>query len=199
MKRAIFESAFLCPRSKQKGNKNPICQVLTSNKNDHSMTNGECQCVDTDLNCCLICSSASIATSSLFVPKVEECNLISKTLDKMRQGSFEIGHEDLTIGQEIGKGAFGVVKKGSWRGKPCVAKMLTDDADKFKMGHKCLLSEMSILSDIGAHPNLVSFFGACIHDIDSPIIVQELIEGPNLHDYLKAKSFQFNLGAAKVS
>ena len=77
--------------------------------------------------------------------------------------------------------------------------MLKDDEGNSKVGHSCLLLEISILSGIGSHPNLVSFYGACVEDMDTPIIVQELIEGPNLHDYLKAKPFEFNLGASKVS
>ena len=76
--------------------------------------------------------------------------------------------------------------------------MLKDDEGNSKVGHSCLLLEISILSGIGSHPNLVSFYGACVEDMDTPIIVQELIEGPNLHDYLKAKPYEFNLGAPKV-
>ena len=135
----------------------------------------------------------------LFKPRFAESNLISKSANAVSRRSFEINQDDLKIGDLLGKGAFGKVMKGTWRGKPCVAKMLQDNPTDHEVGHSCLLIEMAILSGIGEHPNLVSFYGACIQDMSAPIIVQELIEGPNLHDHLNSKRFEFNLGTSKVA
>ena len=51
--------------------------------------------------------------SMLISSRFEESTLITKILDKVRRGSFETGHTDLSIGKVLGKGAFGVVNKGN--------------------------------------------------------------------------------------
>jgi len=65
--------------------------------------------------------------------------------------------------------------------------------------HNHLLTELSILASIGAHPNLVGFRGTCMQDGNIPYILEELVDGPNLEDYLSAKPNDFNLGQSKVS
>ena len=133
-------------------------------------------------------------------PRFQNGDLLQKTRSNVSSGSLDISRDELSIGNKFGEGAFGIVSKGKWRGYGCVVKMLRDDMSQetSKVAHNCLLSELSILSGIGVHPNLVSFYGACLDDVDMPILVQEHIEGPNLQEYLDAKAFEFNLGSARV-
>ena len=135
-----------------------------------------------------------------YMPRLGDENLLQKTLDSIDFHCFRINREDLDIGKKLGEGAFGIVAKGKLRGARCAVKMLRDDASQSSMdvGYKCLLAEISVLSEIGAHPNLVAFYGACLQDA-TPLIVQEYIEGQNLQEYLDTKKFGFNLGKAKVA
>ncbi len=133
----------------------------------------------------------------IFLPRFRS-DLAKRTVCTVTDKSYEIAKHDLTFGESIGEGACGLVAKCKWHGKTCVAKMLRVGPCPNKLNHSCLLIEIAILAEIGTHPNLVTFYGACIEDVDAPIIVQEYIEGPNLGDYLKSKQFEFNLGTAKV-
>jgi serine/threonine protein kinase len=45
---------------------------------------------------------------------------------------------------------------------------------------------------------VVGFLGACIEDLSKPAIIEELIDGPNLDQYLSVKRAGFNLGQPKV-
>ena len=135
-----------------------------------------------------------------YTPRFQDQNLLQKTKSLIIEGEFEISPLDLKIGRKIGEGAFGVVNKGKLRGATCVVKMLREDVSTLSsgLGFNCLLMEIGILAGIGPHPNLVAFYGACLHDVNTPMIVQEYIEGPNLQEHLDNKTFGFNLGHAKV-
>jgi serine/threonine protein kinase len=138
---------------------------------------------------------------NVYVPRFEGKNLLLNTMRKVSEKAFEIDSEDVHVGEKLGEGAFGSVTKGMWRGKPCVIKMLkkNDGDDASEVEYNCLLVEIGILTEIGAHPNLVAFHGACLRDAHTPMIIQEYIEGPNLQEHLDTKRFGFNLGKAAVS
>ena len=112
--------------------------------------------------------------------------------------SCEIHRDQLQIKEQLGEGEFGLVYKGAWRGQPCAIKKLKGGITKDSVQYQRLLMELTILAGVGAHPNIVGFFGACINDLGSPLIVEELVDGTNLEEYLDRKSSGFNLGRAKV-
>ena len=98
----------------------------------------------------------------------------------------------------IGEGAFGVVSKGTCFGKRCALKTLKKGVEKYSVMYERLVIESSITSQIGSHPNIVDFFGVCYEDFDAPVLVLELVDGPNLEEYLQSKQYEFKLGHAKV-
>ncbi len=54
-----------------------------------------------------------------------------------------------------------------------------------RKAYKDLVMEIDVLCSIGKHPNLVAFFGACIDDEAQPIIIEELITGPNIDEFFQ--------------
>ena len=125
--------------------------------------------------------------------------LMNRAFNTVHLRSCEIYQDQLIINSKIGEGQFGLVYKGSWKGQACAIKKLKAEVKTDSVQYQRLLIELTILAGVGAHPNIVGFFGACIHDIGSPLIVEELVDGTNLEQYLDGKSIGFNLGRAKVN
>ena len=51
--------------------------------------------------------------------------------------------------------------------------------------YKDLVMELDVLTMVGKHQNLVEFYGACVQDPNNPVILEELVEGPNLETFLE--------------
>ena len=115
----------------------------------------------------------------------------------IHQGCFSILPSELQIKDKIGEGQFGAVFKGNYDGQACAIKKLKDGITS-GVQYERLLLEISILSGVGNHPNLVCFLGACLQDDGAPMIVEELVAGPDLAEYLKNKKYEFNLGQPTV-
>jgi hypothetical protein len=124
--------------------------------------------------------------------------LLRNVFSMVHQGAYEIYSDELHFENQIGEGQFGLVYKGAWRGQPCAIKKLKDGISNQSVEYQRLLIELAILADIGNHPNIVSFSGACIQNLSSPLIVEEFVDGMNLDEYLSGKSLGFNLGRTKV-
>ncbi|ODN06311.1 Mitogen-activated protein kinase kinase kinase 7, partial [Orchesella cincta] len=77
--------------------------------------------------------------------------------------------------QVVGKGSFGVVKKGKWRDKYVAIKKIESDAEK-----KAFQVEVRQLSRI-SHPNIVKLYGACMRPV---CLVMEYAEGGSLYNVL---------------
>ncbi|CAL8108430.1 unnamed protein product [Orchesella dallaii] len=77
--------------------------------------------------------------------------------------------------QVVGKGSFGVVKKGKWRDKYVAIKKIESDAEK-----KAFQIEVRQLSRI-SHPNIVKLYGACMRPV---CLVMEYAEGGSLYNVL---------------
>ena len=133
-------------------------------------------------------------------PRYEQCFAsLQKTLETLHQRNMVIQGSEIEVGRNIGEGAFGTIFKGKYNGRKCAIKSLINGADQQSDEYKRHISEISILSDLTGHPNIVEFYGACFKDLHSPIIVEELIEGTNLEEYLRPKRLGFNLGSGKVN
>ena len=141
-----------------------------------------------------------------FIPSLgEESDPLKKTdmltqdaVCKVQMRSCEILPEQLQLQGVIGEGKFGLVYKGVWNGNPCAIKKLKNGITKPSVQYQRLLIELAVLSGVGSHPNIIEFFGACIQDLESPLIVEELVEGTDLEAYLRSRSIGFNLGRRKV-
>ena len=62
--------------------------------------------------------------------------------------------------------------------------LLGKDGKRDEQSYKDLLTEMGILASIPTNPHIVHFLGACITDIEHPVVFEELIKGPSLENFL---------------
>lgn len=102
----------------------------------------------------------------------------------VRSGNWEVKMEDINWGSKIGEGAMAAIYKATLRGRECVAKKLKSGVGAQTQAYKDLVMELEILTTVGQHPNLVEFLGACISDLQQPIILEELVKGPNLEKFM---------------
>ncbi|KAG2444601.1 hypothetical protein HXX76_001346 [Chlamydomonas incerta] len=94
---------------------------------------------------------------------------------------MDINLEELTLGQEIGRGGFGKVYSGTYLGTPVAIKMLLGNATSALSELAALRLEVSILSRAN-HPNVVKIYGGNLSP-PKPFIVAELLMC-SLHDYI---------------
>uniref|UniRef100_T1J3V1 Mitogen-activated protein kinase kinase kinase 7 n=1 Tax=Strigamia maritima TaxID=126957 RepID=T1J3V1_STRMM len=88
----------------------------------------------------------------------------------------EIDYTEIELLEVVGKGSFGVVNKGKWRGKFVAVKKIEGESEK-----KAFLVERQQLSRVN-HPNIVKLYGACTK---SPVcLVMEYAEGGSLYNVL---------------
>lgn len=81
--------------------------------------------------------------------------------------------------QIVGKGSFGVVWKGKWRGQYVAVKLINSEGEK-----KAFTVEVRQLSRV-AHPNIVKLYGACTKN---PVcLVMEYAEGGSLYNGKRIK------------
>ncbi len=86
---------------------------------------------------------------------------------------------------KVGKGSYGVVFKGKWKGVEVAVKKLV----KQKLDERVLLefrAEMAFLSELH-HPNIVLFIGACVKR-PNLCIVTEFVKQGSLKDILRKVS-----------
>ncbi|CAM1154717.1 Uncharacterised protein r2_g4340 [Pycnogonum litorale] len=67
----------------------------------------------------------------------------------------EIDFQEISLLETVGKGAFGVVSKGQWRGKYVAVKMIESESER-----RAFFVEVRQLSRVN-HPNIVQLYGAC--------------------------------------
>lgn len=89
--------------------------------------------------------------------------------------------EDVKLERFVGQGAFGTVYQGWWGNKKVAVKVLSSDFAS-EQQRNSLHREVQILSRLD-HPNIVTFYGACMFPPDF-CIVEELVEGGSLHSVL---------------
>ena len=99
---------------------------------------------------------------------------------------WEIDRSALEIYEHgcLGRGSFGEVHRGSWRGTEVAVKRLREDManDRELLEFR---RELAIVNHL-AHPNIVQFLGACTNSM--PLcIVTEFMPGGNLADLLSAR------------
>ena len=88
----------------------------------------------------------------------------------------EINYDEIETEQVVGKGSFGVVWKGKWRGQYVAVKYINSEGEK-----KAFTVEVRQLSRV-MHPNIVKLYGACTRN---PVcLVMEYAEGGSLYNVL---------------
>ncbi|XP_015191655.1 PREDICTED: mitogen-activated protein kinase kinase kinase 7-like [Polistes dominula] len=88
----------------------------------------------------------------------------------------EINYNEIEREQVVGKGSFGVVWKGKWRGQYVAVKHINSEGER-----KAFTVEVRQLSRV-FHPNIVKLYGACTKN---PVcLVMEYAEGGSLYNVL---------------
>ncbi|XP_030850464.1 mitogen-activated protein kinase kinase kinase 7 isoform X1 [Strongylocentrotus purpuratus] len=94
----------------------------------------------------------------------------------------EVEFNDIDFEKVVGKGAFGVVSKASWRGMNVAVKMIESEEEI-----KAFRVEVMQLSRVD-HPNIVKLYGACT---TQPVcLVMEFAEGGSLYNVLHSSQPQ---------
>jgi serine/threonine protein kinase len=74
--------------------------------------------------------------------------------------SFLVSFSAIELGDELGRGAYGVVYRAKLREETIACKMLSDDARQ-KMNETDFLQEARTMSTIPPHPNVIQLIGFC--------------------------------------
>ena len=108
----------------------------------------------------------------------------------------------IELGSVLGKGATSTAFRSTFNGKSYAAKVLKTEDDfgrPMPSGtDETLQAELLALSKLGAHPNVVQFYGVCSDSESNPMIVLELVEGKDLERYLSQLKPGFDLGRATI-
>ncbi|XP_065213200.1 vascular endothelial growth factor receptor 1-like isoform X2 [Planococcus citri] len=110
---------------------------------------------------------------------------------------YEFPREKLKLGEVLGSGAFGVVKKAVADGIEIKGVKTTVAAKMAKLQDpsctKALSSEMKIMIYLGNHINVVNLIGACTKELINGelIVIVEYCQFGNIHSYLLKRRSQF--------
>jgi hypothetical protein len=83
---------------------------------------------------------------------------------------------------EIGKGTFGEVRKGIWRGETVAVKFLKTTMLTSRENIECFVQECNVMKNL-RHPNIILYMGASIQGPDF-FVVTEYCENGNLFEVL---------------
>ncbi|KAL9983806.1 hypothetical protein ACROYT_G006036 [Oculina patagonica] len=104
---------------------------------------------------------------------------------------WEIDRSQITLREQLGEGAFGLVMRGDAVGLPdmpstcsVAVKMLKADATENELAD--LLSEMDTMKDIGKHKNIINLIGACTQNGPLFVVVEFAPHG-NLRQFLRER------------
>ncbi|XP_044002104.1 mitogen-activated protein kinase kinase kinase 7-like [Aphidius gifuensis] len=130
----------------------------------------------------LTATTTSTARSSLMSTASTQTSQQQQTqvpkLKSPNQQSFakEIDYNEIEIKEVVGKGSFGVVRKGRWRNIDVAIKHINTESERIAFGIE--LVQLSRVS----HPNIVRLYGACTKN---PVcLVMEYAEGGSLYNVL---------------
>lgn len=104
---------------------------------------------------------------------------------------WEIVRSQITLREQLGEGAFGLVMRADAVGLPdlpstcsVAVKMLKADATENELAD--LLSEMDTMKEIGRHKNIINLIGACTQDGPLFVVVEFAPHG-NLRQFLRER------------
>lgn len=129
--------------------------------------------------------SGMIKSSRMDEKRAKRVSLLRKTEDVGRDSLWEIPLNQIRLGEELGRGAFGVVFKTEYNGAPAALKVLQQQDGKELLDEEIaeFEDEAAILKRVPAHPNLVQFLGLCVDDMQLAILT-EFCAGGSLYTLL---------------
>uniref|UniRef100_A0A2C9JDV9 Tyrosine-protein kinase n=1 Tax=Biomphalaria glabrata TaxID=6526 RepID=A0A2C9JDV9_BIOGL len=107
-------------------------------------------------------------------------NFVTVSMQDFQKGGWVINRSDLELGELIGKGDFGDVYKGFYKGQAIAAKVLKDQ----DRGNEQFMKEAALMTSL-RHPNLVRLIGIVLSD--TAILVTEFVGRGNLVEYLRTR------------
>jgi serine/threonine protein kinase len=110
------------------------------------------------------------------------------------RGLVLIDASRLELGSSIGQGATCIAYKAKLSDKSYAAKIFKTEA----LNSNLVIAEITTLSKVGTHPNVVEFFGASISKAGIPTLLFELVEGRDLERHLSFQKPGFDLGKQTV-
>lgn len=115
----------------------------------------------------------------LLKPKLMEGTVAAQ--DEFSRSGWALNRRDLKLLQPIGKGEFGDVIKGDYRGTRVAVKCILHDATA-----QAFLAEASVMTQL-RHTNLVQLLGVIVEERGSLFIVTEFMAKGSLVDYLRSR------------
>jgi len=104
----------------------------------------------------------------------------------LSHGKWEVDPTDLTLGEELGSGQFGVVRKGKWKGEIDVAvKMMKEGT----MSEDDFIEEAKVMTKL-QHTNLVQLYGVCSKNVRPIFIITEYMKHGSLLSFLRSRKSQ---------
>eukprot|EP00727_Mastigamoeba_balamuthi_P012937 m51a1_g8266 putative serine threonine kinase (1615) ;mRNA; r:28556-34364 len=119
---------------------------------------------------------------------------------KQDKPKWAVRPDEVTISSEqIGRGNFGSVFKGEWKGQTVVVKKFYQQkVDKVTLAElERQLKEISILTEL-RHPSIVLFMGACLEPNDM-FIITEWMDMGSLREVLSAQKIESPVGIQILS
>ncbi|XP_070296672.1 tyrosine-protein kinase CSK-like [Salvelinus sp. IW2-2015] len=117
--------------------------------------------------------------TKLIKPKLEEGTVAAQ--DEFSRSGWALNRKELNIQQSIGKGEFGDVKVGDYRGTKVAVKCIKHDATA-----QAFIAEASVMTQL-RHNNLVQLIGVIVEETGSLFIVSEYMAKGSLVDYLRSR------------
>jgi hypothetical protein len=137
-------------------------------------------------------SAMSVVSSAapLSEPKLLSDLPDESTPAQSRTEEWDIPYEDLVLERELGRGAFGVVYKGTWRLQDVAVKQLLGSTDKRGKRYRELLAECRLMMSLRPHRNVVQLLGVSAN-VGKPLcIVTAIADRGSLRDLLDDKRQQ---------
>ncbi|XP_020850180.1 tyrosine-protein kinase CSK [Phascolarctos cinereus] len=124
-------------------------------------------------------SDADGLCTRLIKPKVMEGTVAAQ--DEFSRSGWALNMKDLKLLQTIGKGEFGDVMLGDYRGNKVAVKCIKNDATA-----QAFLAEASVMTQL-RHSNLVQLLGVIVEEKGGLYIVTEYMAKGSLVDYLRSR------------
>ncbi|KAL6079419.1 Tyrosine-protein kinase abl1 [Balamuthia mandrillaris] len=101
--------------------------------------------------------------------------------------NWNIEFSELTFGEEIGRGAFGLVRKGEWRGTSVAIKqILAEHNEELEQ----MRSEIEIMQNLRPHGNVLLLLGICEDESANHYVVTEFMGRGDLRHFLMSSEGQ---------
>jgi serine/threonine protein kinase len=101
-----------------------------------------------------------------------------------QSGKWDVPVSEITFGDKIGEGSMAVIVRATFRGNTCAAKKVPPGVAPHMQAYQDLVTEIDTLMNLGTHPNIVKFMGACTRQPDNLVLLEELLSGATLHTLL---------------